>query len=133
MGILAYAIVLFAGAFTALKLGGVYFAIVWVGICIAYGIAAKKLFWREALKLVFLGIFSAVIMLGGGIILARTWGVAFAFIWIMICISLIIIFRKRILNFFPTLKLAEQFQEVVDNALKKEKERLSKEGSNEGD
>ncbi len=133
MGILVYTIVLLAGAYLALKFGNVYLAITWVGICLAYAIAARKLFWREAFKLIFFAIFSAVIMLGGGVIFARTWGVAFAFIWIVLCIFLLIIFGKRILRFFPTLLLAEQFQEVVSEALKKERENISMEGSDEKD
>ena len=133
MGIVAYVIVLIAGGYLALRLGDVYWAIAWVGICIAYRIAARKLFKREALKLIFFAILSAVVMLGGGAILARIWGVAFAFFWIILCILLLILFRKRILNLFPTLKLAEQFQEVVNEAMEKERKNLSGEGSIEGD
>lgn len=133
MRILVYTIVLLGGAYLALKLGDIYWVLTWLGICIAYGIAARKLLWQEAFKLIFFAILAVVIMLGGGVIFARTWGVAFAFIWIAFCMLMIIIFGKRIIKFFPTLHLAELFQEVVDEALKKEKEKLSTERSNEGD
>jgi hypothetical protein len=133
MGKFIYGIALIGGAYLAIRLGGVYWAIAWIGICIAYGIAARKLHWQEALKLTALPIIAVVIMLGGGIILARSYGVAFALIWVILCIVLIIVFSKKIIKLFPTLLMAERFQEVVDVALEKEKEKGSKEGSNERD
>jgi hypothetical protein len=131
MGILFYGIILVGGAYLAFKIISLYGAITWVGICIAYGIAARKLPRQEALRLIALPILAVVIMLGGGTILARSFGVAFAFIWIIICIALIIIFSKKIIMLFPTLQLAERFQEVVDETIQKEKEKKSLEGSNE--
>jgi hypothetical protein len=133
MGVFLYGIILIGGAFLALKLVNVYLAIAWIGICFAYGIAARKLPRQEALKLIGLPILAVVIMLGGGTILARNWGVTFSFIWIIICIVLIIIFSKKIIKLFPTLQLAELFQEVVDEAMQKERENKSSEEPNEGD
>lgn len=92
----------------------VYWSFVWIGLCLAYAILAKRLFRRDAMAITAFAITFIVLCLGGGTLLANQWSEAAAGIWVVLCILFVMLFAKKIIRrLSPALHMAEIFDEVV--------------------
>jgi hypothetical protein len=77
-----------------------------------------KLPTGDASRLVGFVILFVVVMLGGGVILARQWGKAAAGVWIFICLVFLMVFQNRIKRMIPIFRIADAFEEVVKDKSK---------------
>jgi hypothetical protein len=101
------------GAYLSNRIAGVYWMIAFIGLWLASGFIFKKLHIGDALRLIGFVVFFMAMMLGGGVILARTWGETAAGVWIFICVVLLMIFQKRIVRMIPIFRIAQEFEDIV--------------------
>jgi hypothetical protein len=69
-----FLLLLIGGAYASYRMRGVHWMIAFIGLCLAFGFLFKKLPTGSASRLVGFVILFVVVMLGGGVILARQWG-----------------------------------------------------------
>ena len=101
------------GGLIIYKVSSIYLAFCWAALCFVYAFLEKKMSRREALLMMFLVLAYLAIMFGGFIIIENSWSEFAASIWVVICIILLPFLSKKMIKLFPTIFLANLFQEIV--------------------
>ncbi len=115
----ALVLIFIIGAILVYLLLDGYWLIAWIGLWFAFVVTCKKLPMGDVLRLWSIVLTIIVVMLGGGIILARLFGEWAGGIWIVVCMVLLMILRKRIIHLSPVLQLAQMFEDIVNAKTKK--------------
>jgi len=121
-------IIFLIGAWQFYRFGGGAFAFAWLGLCLAFLYTCRKLHLRDALKL-WIYVFAVLaVLLGGALLLERNWGESAAFIWVILCTIVLMVFQKKLMRrWLPIFYLAQEFDDIVKRA----SEDLKKSANNE--
>ena len=114
MRVAAWTLVTLVGAVAGWRYGGGPWMLAWVALCVAFAITARLLTWSDALRLwaIVLGFLGTLI--GGMVVLESRFGGFAAGVWLVVCLVLLMVLRRRLIRLVPMLHLATTFDEVVD-------------------
>jgi hypothetical protein len=118
---LIFWLLLLGGGYAVYRNAEGYWVVAYVGLLLAFGFLFKKLHTGDAFRLVGFVVGFTVLMLGGGVIIARKWSEPAAGVWIGVCIVLLMIFQGKIKRMIPTFRIANEFEELVKAKMIEEK------------
>ena len=114
MRTVAWFLVTLGGAVASWRWGGGPFLLAWIALCVAFAFTARKLTWSDAFRLWIIVLGFCALLIGGMIVLeARSGGFA-AGVWLVICVTALLLLRKRLVRAVPILHLTKTFDEVVE-------------------
>jgi hypothetical protein len=114
-----YAVLVGVLGYLCYLLAGFFMTVAFLALVAAFLILAWKLPTGDAIRLFAFAVGITVIMLGGGSIVARQWGVGPAMIWVVCWIVVLMLLQRPLQRWVRVFHLARLFEEIVQERLKR--------------